>query len=120
MIVIEGQGTLIHPAYPGGFEILGAARPDAVVLQHAPGRKHLEGFPDSPLAPPRQHLEVIRLISGTPVIAITLSREGLGAAEMKRAASALAAETDLPVLDPLSDGGAAVAAIVTARFGGTS
>src|SRR5262245_15680173 len=26
IVVIEGQGTLIHPAYPGGFEILGAAR----------------------------------------------------------------------------------------------
>ena len=38
VIVIEGQGSLMHPAYPGGFEILAAARPDSVVLQHAPAR----------------------------------------------------------------------------------
>ncbi|HZI92832.1 MAG TPA: DUF1611 domain-containing protein, partial [Patescibacteria group bacterium] len=81
LIVIEGQGTLIHPAYPGGFEILGAARPEAVVLQHAPGRGDLEGFPGHPVAHPSRHIEVIRLISGTPVIAITLSREGFVADE---------------------------------------
>src|SRR5262245_10871113 len=37
-VVIEGQGSLMHPAYPGGFEILAACRPDAVVMQHAPAR----------------------------------------------------------------------------------
>jgi uncharacterized NAD-dependent epimerase/dehydratase family protein len=35
VIVIEGQGSLMNPAYPGGFEILAAARPDVIVLQHA-------------------------------------------------------------------------------------
>ena len=28
LIVIEGQGSLMNPAYPGGFEILAAGRPD--------------------------------------------------------------------------------------------
>ncbi|MDZ7612308.1 MAG: NAD-dependent epimerase/dehydratase family protein, partial [Flavobacteriaceae bacterium] len=36
VVVIEGQGSLMNPAYPGGFEILAAGRPDYVVLQHAP------------------------------------------------------------------------------------
>ena len=34
VIVIEGQGSLMNPAYPGGFEILAAGRPDYVILQH--------------------------------------------------------------------------------------
>jgi len=115
-IVIEGQGTLIHPAYPGGFEILGAARPDAVILQHAPGRKTLEGFPDAPLAHPGRHIDVIRLVSGTPVIAITVSREGLDSLGIERAVATLSAETSLPVLDPLADGAARLGALVTERF----
>jgi uncharacterized NAD-dependent epimerase/dehydratase family protein len=116
-IVIEGQGTLIHPAYPGGFEILGAARPDGVILQHAPGRRSLEGFPEAPLAHPSRHIEVIRLVSGTPVIAVTVSREGLDAGELDRAREALAAEMRLPVLDPLADGASKLADLVIDRFG---
>lgn len=116
-IVIEGQGTLIHPAYPGGFEILGAARPEAVILQHAPGRRALEGFPGVPVAHPSKHIEVIRLVSGSPVIAITMSREGLDPSACGPAAETLARETGLPVLDPLADDGAAVASLVAGRFG---
>jgi uncharacterized NAD-dependent epimerase/dehydratase family protein len=116
VIVIEGQGTLVHPAYPGGFEILGAARPAAAVLQHAPGRTDLEGFPGAAPAHPSVHVDVIRLISGTETLAITLSREGLESADLDRAAAALARETGLPVLDPLGDQGAALAALVAERF----
>ncbi len=45
VIVIEGQGSLLNPAYPGGYEILAAARPDLIILQHAPARKEYDGFP---------------------------------------------------------------------------
>jgi uncharacterized NAD-dependent epimerase/dehydratase family protein len=116
-IVIEGQGTLIHPAYPGGFEILGAARPEAVVLQHAPGRMNLEGFPEVPVAPPARHIEVIRLVSGAPTVAITMSREGLAPSTYGAAAEALAGETGLPVFDPLADDGAALAGFLIERLG---
>lgn len=117
LIVIEGQGTLIHPAYPGGFEILGAARPEAVVLQHAPGREELEGFPGWPVAHPSRHVEVIRLVSGSAVIALTLSRERMTARELQTAADALARETGLRVVDPLVDDGTSLAELVAARFG---
>ncbi|MGH9869360.1 MAG: DUF1611 domain-containing protein [Candidatus Polarisedimenticolia bacterium] len=115
LIVVEGQGSLIHPAYPGGFEILGAARPAAVVLQHAPGRRSLEGFPGVPVAHPSRHVEVIRLISGAPTIAVTLSREGLSPEELRQALATLLGETGLPVLDPLADDGAELASVVRSR-----
>ena len=51
LIVIEGQGSLMNPAYPGGFEILAAGRPDYVILQHAPKRKEYDGFPGYPIQP---------------------------------------------------------------------
>lgn len=116
ILVIEGQGTLIHPAYPGGFEILGAARPTAVILQHAPGRKELEGFEGIPVAHPSRHIEVIRIVSGTPTIAITMSREGLAPTEYADAAAVLARETGLPIFDPLADDGASLAALVSGHY----
>jgi uncharacterized NAD-dependent epimerase/dehydratase family protein len=117
LIVIEGQGTLIHPAMPGGFEILGAGQPTAVVLQHIPGRKELEGTRGVPVAPPPRHIEVIRLITGTPTIAVTLSREGLRPSEWAPAMESIARETGLPVFDPLSDEGTALAAHVAEKLG---
>jgi uncharacterized NAD-dependent epimerase/dehydratase family protein len=47
VIVLEGQGSLMNPAYPGGFELLAAGRPEVVVMQHAPARKEYDGFPGS-------------------------------------------------------------------------
>ena len=38
VIIIEGQGALSHPAYLTSTFILRGSRPDAVILQHAPGR----------------------------------------------------------------------------------
>lgn len=116
VIVVEGQGSLIHPAFPGGFEILAAAKPACVVLQHVPGRRELEGAPGSPVAPPARHIEAIRLISGTPTAAITLSREGLDATALEAAARALRSETGLPVLDPLADEARGLAALLRDRL----
>ena len=40
----------MNPAYPGGFEILAAGRPDVVVLQHAPARRAYDGFDPAKVA----------------------------------------------------------------------
>ncbi len=77
VIVIEGQGSLMNPAYPGGFEILAAGRPDIVVLQHAPDRREYDGFPGYPIHPLEKQIEVIQSLSGKPVVAVTLNHEGL-------------------------------------------
>ena len=76
-LVIEGQGSLMNPAYPGGFEILAAARPDAIVLQHAPARQDYDGFPGYPMHPLWTQIEAIELLSDRPVVAIAINHEGL-------------------------------------------
>lgn len=110
VIVIEGQGSLLNPAYPGGYEILAAARPDAVVLQHAPARREYDGFPGFPLHPLARQIEAVELISGKPVVAIALNHEALDAGGLAAAREAIAAETGLPVCDPLTEGCAPVVA----------
>ncbi len=104
VIVLEGQGSLMNPAYPGGFELLAAGRPDAVILQHAPARLTYDGFPRHPMHPIEKQIEAIELISAKPVIAITLNHEQLDSAGVARARRELESRTGLPVVDPLRDG----------------
>jgi uncharacterized NAD-dependent epimerase/dehydratase family protein len=116
-LVIEGQGSLLHPAYPGGFEILAAARPEGVILQHAPARREYDGFPGYPLHALATQIQAIELVSGKPVLAVTLNHEGLGREELDRAAREIGARTGLPVCDPLLQGLDPVVAAITRRLG---
>lgn len=116
VIVIEGQGCLTHPAYPGGFEILAGARPDAVVLQHAPSRTHYDGFPDFPLAGVEREAELIRLLSGKPIVAVTLNHEGLGPEQVASYAASFRERLGVPCCDPLVDGVAPVLDELRRRF----
>jgi uncharacterized NAD-dependent epimerase/dehydratase family protein len=108
VIVIEGQGSLMNPAYPGGFEILAAGRPDVVVLQHAPARVEYDGFPGYPLHPLETQIQAIELLSGKPVVAVTVNHEGLAREEIPAVCAAIARRTGLPACDPLIDGAAAI------------
>jgi len=104
VVVVEGQGSLMNPAYPGGFEILAAARPHAVVLQHAPSRVDYDGFPGYALHPIRTQIQAIEFLSGKPVVAITLNHEGIERSDIPAVCRQLAGETGLPVCDPIVDG----------------
>ena len=110
VIIIEGQGSLMNPAYPGGFEILAAGRPDVVLLQHAPARKDYDGFPGYPIHPLKKQIEAIELISGRPVVAITLNHENLNRADIPDICSKMSFETGLPACDVLMDGASSVIA----------
>lgn len=103
VLVIEGQGSLLNPAYPGGFEILAAGRPDVVILQHAPARTFYDGFPNHPLHPIERQIEAVQVISDRPVIAIALNHEDLDQEGIARAREDLEKRTGLPVFDPLRD-----------------
>lgn len=116
VIVVEGQGCLTHPAYPGGFEILAGARPDGIVLQHAPARAHYDGFPDFPLAGVENEMEIIRLLSGRPVVAITLNHEGLKPEEVRAHAAACQKRHGIPCCDPLLDGVEPIIEEIRRRF----
>lgn len=49
--VIEGQGSLVHPAYAGvTLGLLHGAQPDTFVVCHEPGRRELSAFPGFPTA----------------------------------------------------------------------
>lgn len=112
VIVLEGQGSLLNPAYPGGFELLAGGRPQATVLQHAPTRTVYDGFPSYPLHPLRRQIEAIEIISDRPVVAVTINHEGLDRNGVREAAASITAETGLPAFDVLFDGAEDLAVLV--------
>ena len=104
VIVLEGQGSLMNPAYPGGFELLAAGRPDVVIMQHAPARKEYDGFPGQMMHDLPTQIRAVELLSGRPVVAVTLNHEGLTPDGIPAACAAITRETGLPAFDVLRDG----------------
>lgn len=104
VLLLEGQGSLMNPAYPGGFELLAAGRPDVIVLQHAPARKYYDGFPGSVIQPLPTQIEALELISGKPVVAIALNHEGPALADLGAAKAEIERTTGLVTFDPLVEG----------------
>jgi uncharacterized NAD-dependent epimerase/dehydratase family protein len=57
--VIEGQGSLFHPAYAAvTLGLLHGSQPDAIVLCHAPERLTIEEYPDYPIPSLREVVDV--------------------------------------------------------------
>ena len=104
VVVIEGQGSLMNPAYPGGFEILAAGRPDVVVLQHAPMRKEYDGFPGYRLHPLGQQIAIVEMLSGKPVTAVTINHEEIPWEKIPMVCDALQQVTGLSTVDVLYHG----------------
>jgi uncharacterized NAD-dependent epimerase/dehydratase family protein len=108
--VIEGQGSLFHPAYAAvSLGLLHGSQPDVIVLCHEPGREHLLGYPDYPTpALPKAiefHLKMGALTNraircaGLSFNTVTLSPAAADAV-MQTASQ----ELGLPVADPMRGG----------------
>jgi uncharacterized NAD-dependent epimerase/dehydratase family protein len=104
VIIIEGQGSLMNPAYPGGFEILAAGRPDIVILQHAPARLEYDGFPGYSLHSIDKQIQAIELLSGKPVVAVTINHENLDLNTIPKLCGKLKSKFNLPFYDVLLNG----------------
>jgi uncharacterized NAD-dependent epimerase/dehydratase family protein len=104
MVVIEGQGSLLNPAYPGGYEILAAARPDVVVLQHAPARKDYDGFPGYSIHPLPKQIQAVEVISDKPVVAITVNHERIERDRILAVTAGIERQVGRPATDVLIEG----------------
>ncbi|MGB9631222.1 MAG: DUF1611 domain-containing protein [Candidatus Methanodesulfokora sp.] len=104
VIVIPGQGSILHPAFPGSFELLAAGKPHAIVLQHAPGRKYLDGFPGYPLPDLDRMIKVIELLTERKVIAITINHENLTREQVERFIKEYESRYGVVACDPIWHG----------------
>lgn len=112
VIIVEGQGSLLNPAYPGGFEILAAAKPDLVIMQHAPARRFYDGFPTYPLHPLAKQIQAVELIAEKPVVAITINHEHIQKERIGAVCQQIESQTGLPTFDVLLHGGDRLAQLV--------
>jgi len=104
VILLEGQGSLAHPAYPGGFELIGAGRVAGIILQHAPARKVYDGFDHYPLGSLDREIQLLELLALQPVIAITINHEEMTRAEVAATVAEYEERYQRPVADVLWDG----------------
>jgi uncharacterized NAD-dependent epimerase/dehydratase family protein len=103
-IIIEGQGSLVHPFFPGGFEILAAGQVHGFTLQDAPGRPYLDGFPGYPMPDPMRVVKIANLLSERPLIGISINHEHLSPEDAAEAKDRLHRRFKVPVEDPIVDG----------------
>ena len=117
VIVVEGQGGLMNPAYPGGFEILAASQPDCIILQHAPTRKEYDGIPGFPLDPLDRQIAVVELLARKPVIAVTVNHEGLRAEQIPDVCAEIERSTGRLACDVLTQGAGRLVELLIERIG---
>ena len=116
VILIEGQGSLSHPAFCTSAFILRGSQPQAVILQHAPKRAHRCDFPTMPMPEPKSEIALIEAFSSTRVIGITINHEEMTDAEIGHAIDSLSSDLDVPVTDALARPEVHLADMVLAAF----
>jgi len=104
VILLEGQGSIGHPAYPGGFELIAAGRVDGIILQHAPARKVYDGFDHYPMGELGREIQILELLAQKPVIALTINHEALSENEVRSTIKEYEQRYVRPVTDVLLDG----------------
>ena len=103
IMVLEGQGSVLNRANPSGLELLTTARPDAIVMQHAP--THPSIAPDDPYGIDTlgRHIRAAELLSGSKVAAITINPDGTSSSGVSEATERFRERFGLPVVDVLRD-----------------
>jgi len=102
VIIIEGQGALSHPAYSTSAFILRGSCPDAVVLQHAPGRPHRCDFEEMTMPTPASEIHLIETFADTKVIGLTINHEHMTDFEVAAAIRRCERELGIPTTDALT------------------
>lgn len=120
--IIEGQGSLSHPAYAGvSLGLLHGSQPDVIVMCHDPTRRAIVGYPDFPLPPLEEAIETAlqlgaRLNPDIRCAGVSLNTSSLSEAEAERVMDATSAQLGLPAADPIR-GGPRFEALVAACLG---
>jgi uncharacterized NAD-dependent epimerase/dehydratase family protein len=108
--VIEGQGSLFHPAYASvALGLLHGSQPDVIVVCHEPGRERVLGYPDFAL-PSIEETVDLNLCLGrrtNPQIrcgGVSLNTSQLSDLDARRLLVAESRRLNLPVADPIRGG----------------
>ena len=109
LLWVEGQGSLVHPAYSGvTLGLVHGSAPHAFVLCHLAGQTEIEGYPGHPIPSLTELVELHERISlparKATVAAIALNTRLLDDDDARAAVEQTSAETGLPADDPVRFG----------------
>jgi uncharacterized NAD-dependent epimerase/dehydratase family protein len=106
--VIEGQGSLFHPAFAGvSLGLLHGSQPTALVLCHEPTRQHMRALPHQKLPGLAECLDLnlrcARLTSpAVEAVGVSVNTAALPEPERQACLAAIEAELGLPTVDPIA------------------
>lgn len=118
--VIEGQGSLFHPAYAGvTLGLVHGSQPDAIVVCHEAGRERMHEFED--FATPSLELAIARNLEAARLtnpnvrcVGVSMNTSRLPAEDAQKLLASTSRTLGLPCVDPVRTG---VAAIVDRLLG---
>jgi uncharacterized NAD-dependent epimerase/dehydratase family protein len=108
--IVEGQGSIFHPAYAGvSLALLHGTQPDVIVMCHEVGRDNILGFPNYPTPSLREAIELTITLARRTNPAVRCAGVSLNtSALVDSAAQSVLAESaktlGLPVADPIRGG----------------
>jgi uncharacterized NAD-dependent epimerase/dehydratase family protein len=118
--IIEGQGSLFHPAYAGvTLGLIHGSQPDALVLCHDPLRKALDEFPHVPVVSLEHaisgYLSAARLTNpNVKFVGVALNTSSLTKAKADEVIRVTSQQLGLPCVDPIRTGVGPVVALLEA------
>jgi uncharacterized NAD-dependent epimerase/dehydratase family protein len=108
MVIVEGQGSLLHPAYSSvTLALLHGALPDAMVLVHHAGRDKIR-YQEAVIPPlsdwVRRYEDAVAPLHPGKVVGIAINPTGLSPEGARVAIRQAEAETGLPAVDAVAQG----------------
>ena len=125
IVLVEGQGSLIHPSYSGvTLGLIHGSVPHAFIMCGQPSRTKINNHPWIEIpgyaAFNRMHEQIAESLRPAPVIAISLNTVDLSDAAARAAIERTAGETGLPTTDPVRYDPAPIVAAIDAFHAGRS
>ena len=106
IVLVEGQGSIIHPGYSGvTYGLIHGSMPHAFLMCSQPSREAINNNPWVKIPPLKElirlHEQIVAPLQAAPVIALALNTFDLSDAKARAAIDRASDETGLPATDPV-------------------